>query len=118
MTTRCDTERNRTQATEREAREHQAIMPRFAAQGVTALYGGGRKSKGHGFWLQRNGVTVKNDGAASGNPSFWMYEEALALLKGSPAAELSAPPYEIVESEYSDFYAEFNEDAKYHGVAF
>ena len=75
----------------------------FAALGTIAMYGGGKNSKGHGFWiyeannivatlaatdfrtfLENGGLKgykcIENDGKASGNPSFWMYDDALELL--------------------------------------
>lgn len=75
----------------------------FAAVGKLAMYGGGKKSKGHGFWIYESSIVtavqaatdfrafleagglqgmkcIENDGKASGNSAFWMYDDALELL--------------------------------------
>ena len=36
---------------ERERREVAELTPRLEAAGILAVYGGGTRSKGHGFWL-------------------------------------------------------------------
>jgi hypothetical protein len=71
----------------------------LANNGIFAMYGG---RKGHGFWLYRSSPAVatslvnqfdpayfnestfpiiKNDGAKSGNPCFWMFADAMRLVK-------------------------------------
>ena len=84
----------------------QKLALRLAEQGIYAMYGG---CKGHGFWLYRVGVEmaktlvnqfdpekfwdladsfeqtpiIKNDGKRSGNPCFWMFDDALKLAEVS-----------------------------------
>jgi len=86
---------------EREANE---LALRLAEHGIYAMYGG---KKGHGFWLYRVGVenakrlveyfdpkmfwdiadafeetpVIKNDGRNSGNPFFWMFNDAMKLAE-------------------------------------
>jgi hypothetical protein len=76
-----------------------ALVDKLAGRGILAMYGGGNKSNGHGFWLYATtpekaratiaadfycaipGKCLENDGRGSGNPSFWMFKEAAALAK-------------------------------------
>lgn len=51
-------------------------------KGYTFTYGGGKRSKGHGWWLSRNGRCLLNDGTRSGNPHFFTVADAQALLSG------------------------------------
>lgn len=86
---------------EREAGD---LALRLAEHGIYAMYGG---RKGHGFWLYRVGVenakrlienfdpeifwgiadafeetpVIKNDGRNSGNPFFWMFNDAMKLAE-------------------------------------
>ncbi len=90
----------------REEKEQAAneLAKRLAEKGIFAMYGG---KKGHGFWLYRVGVEmakqlleafdpekfwdladsfeqtpiIKNDGKKSGNPCFWMFDDALKLAE-------------------------------------
>lgn len=73
------------------------LQSKLAEKGIVAVYGGGAKSKGHGFWLYQAtpkgarmvldlgfycdipGKTLENDGKKSGNPCFWMYADAKKL---------------------------------------
>ena len=74
------------------------LINKLADKGIVAVYGGGAKSKGHGFWMYQStpeqarkviekgfycdipGKTLENDGQKSGNPYFWMYEDAKGLI--------------------------------------
>jgi hypothetical protein len=62
------------------------VAERFKAQGIIAIYGGGAKAKGHGFWLVCDGPletgtgALANDGANTGNPYFWTMADAERLL--------------------------------------
>ncbi len=76
------------------------VCQRFAAVGVLAMYGGGVKSKGHGFWMYEAdaiaidrivaarwfthlddvGASILVSPARSGNPHFWMFDDASSLL--------------------------------------
>ena len=78
----------------------QEVHDAFIKKGHIAIYGGGTKSKGHGFWIypapaeaiqrykETRGWThmddflpaIQNDGKLSGNPFFWMMPEARKLL--------------------------------------
>jgi len=86
------------------------LAKRLAEKGIYAMYGG---RKGHGFWLYRVGVEmakqflgafdpekfwdladsfeqtpiIQNDGKRSGNPNFWMFDDALKLAEVSVAVE-------------------------------
>lgn len=79
--------------TQSQRAEAAALQTALAARGIIALYGGGSRSKGHGFWLYRvtreaadlflaadivtdDAAIIKNDGKASGNPSFHMFADA------------------------------------------
>ena len=90
----------------REEKEQAAneLAKRLAEKGIFAIYGG---RKGHGFWLYRVGMElakrlleafdpekfwdladsfeqtpiIKNDGKKSGNPCFWMFDDALKLAE-------------------------------------
>jgi hypothetical protein len=90
----------------REEKEQAAneLARRLAEKGIFAMYGG---RKGYGFWLYRVGVEmakqlleafdpekfwdladsiegtpiIKNDGKKSGNPCFWMFDDALKLAE-------------------------------------
>ena len=90
----------------REEKEQAAneLAKRLAEKGIFAMYGG---RKGHGFWLYRVGMEmakqlleafdpekfwdlsdsfeqtpiIKNDGKKSGNPCFWMFDDALKLAE-------------------------------------
>ena len=83
----------------REREEAAELTPRLEAAGYLAVYGGGSRSKGHGFWLYNappetikiwhdtRGWTsledlaaIRNDGKRSGNPLFTMFEDAVKLL--------------------------------------
>ena len=92
----------------REEKEQAAykLAKRLAEKGIYAMYGG---RKGHGFWLYRVGVEmakqlleafdpekfwgladsieetpiIRNNGEKSGNPCFWMFDDALKLAEVS-----------------------------------
>ena len=75
----------------------QALQGKLEAKGILPMYGG---RKGHGFWLYRASpeaivrvhetggythlddvVIIENDGKRSGNPSFHMWADAVALAE-------------------------------------
>lgn len=76
------------------------VHEKFLDKNHIALYGGGPKSKGHGFWINPASPEIvkryretagwldlsdcapalQNDGKRSGNPYFWMFSDAVALL--------------------------------------
>ncbi len=97
-------EKNKQTLADKEL-DAQKLALRLAEQGIYAMYGG---CKGHGFWLYRVGVEmaktlvnqfdpessgsaylfeqtpiIKNDGKRSGNPCFWMFDDALKLAEVS-----------------------------------
>lgn len=84
-----------------EREEAAQLRARLAGHGILAIYGGGSGllQKGHGFWLYRAGpealarykatngwthlddvTVITNDGVRSGNPYFWMFDDAVKLL--------------------------------------
>ena len=84
----------------RERKEVAELTPRLEAAGILAVYGGGSRSKGHGFWLYtasaetikrwgafhgwsslKNATVIRNDGKKSGNPLFTMFEDAVKLIE-------------------------------------
>lgn len=69
-----------TTGTTEENQEAEALLALLVNNGYEGIYGGGKESKGHGFWIQKGGVTVKNNGRHSGNPCFWMYANLLSFL--------------------------------------
>ena len=79
--------------------EAEHLMEKLAASGILAIYGGGSRGKGHGFWLYQATPeyiaryraddytdlvelppVIQNDGKASGNPAFTMFEDAEKLV--------------------------------------
>ncbi len=102
----ADIEMVKARVLTREEKEQAAneLAKRLAEKGIYAMYGG---RKGHGFWLYRVGVEmakelleafdpekfwdladsfeqtpiIKNDGKKSGNPCFWMFDDALKLAE-------------------------------------
>lgn len=78
--------------TEQTALLVKELQGHLASKGILAIYGG---RKGHGFWLYPTspeaisryrlahgytddmGPALRNDGKKSGNPGFWMFEDAL-----------------------------------------
>lgn len=58
------------------------LVSSFKAVGVQALYGGGAKDKGHGFWLYDISLeqTIKDPKNRSGNDCFWWFKDAESLL--------------------------------------
>ena len=84
----------------RERKEAAELTPRLEAMGILAVYGGGSRSKGHGYWLYtarpetikrwhdtrgwtslENATVIRNDGKKSGNPLFTMFEDAVKLIE-------------------------------------
>jgi hypothetical protein len=54
------------------------IEYQFYSKSHAAIHGG---KKGNGFWIYNpSGVCVQNDGKKSGNPRFWMMDDAKVLL--------------------------------------
>lgn len=54
------------------------LVSQFKAKGLAAYHGG---RKGNGFWIyDANERPLKNDGKRSGNPDFWMMQDAKELL--------------------------------------
>ena len=85
----------------RERKEAAELTPQLETAGILAVYGGGSRSKGHGFWLYtaspetikrfsdtrgwsslEAATVIRNDGKKSGNPLFTMFEDAEKLVKG------------------------------------
>jgi hypothetical protein len=62
------------------------LIDALRRNGYEAMYGGGRKSKGHGFWIKNlaTGQTLENDGVKSGNPYFFMFDDAKKLIDNLP----------------------------------
>lgn len=77
-----------------------ALMDQLAKVGILAVYGGGSRSKGFGFWLYRaspetiarfratggwtsleDTTVIRNDGKNSGNPFFTMFADAAKMVK-------------------------------------
>lgn len=93
---------------ERQRLEADQAIERFAAVEVLALWGGGSRSKGHGFWLYRAapaaiaeynerkgfceipGKSLANNGKTSGNEWFWLMKDALVLLRNEEAQAIAA----------------------------
>ena len=94
----------KAQTREEKEQASNELAKRMAEKGIFAMYGG---RKGHGFWLYRVGVEmakqlleafdpekfwdladsfeqtpiIKNDGKKSGNPCFWIFDDALKLAE-------------------------------------
>lgn len=66
-------------ATKREYAEAQQLFDTMRAVGLNAMYGGGRKAKGHGFWIEG---AYRNDYLSGGNTNdrFWLPEDIRRLL--------------------------------------
>lgn len=81
-----------------ETSELLMLFEALVARNILAVYGGGRASKGHGFWLydatpeivsawmqgdvsaiDRAGDCIRKDRPQSGNEYFWMASEIRAL---------------------------------------
>jgi len=60
----------------------ETLVSSFKAVGVQALYGGGAKDKGHGFWLYDLVLeqSIKDQKNRSGNEWFWLVKDAELLL--------------------------------------
>lgn len=68
----------------------QVVVRRFDAIGYDALWGGGSRSKGHGYWIRRRGArkSIRRRGLICGhfnhgnyNRWFQMHGEALLILR-------------------------------------
>ena len=61
----------------RTREEVHAMIEALAKVGISAIFGG---TKGDGFWMQRDGQTIQDPQVRSGNPAFWMWDDAHDLL--------------------------------------
>lgn len=75
-----------TATAKREAEEEKIMSAILTDKGYSHIYGGGTFSKGHGYWIQKNGETVKNwtcHRYGNLNECFWCF----AALKDKFAIE-------------------------------
>lgn len=74
----------------RTREEYLGMIALFKTIGINAIFGG---TKGDGFWLQNaaTGETITDPLNRSGNPAFWMWDDAVTALIPLSALTIVSP---------------------------